>query len=262
MGLFVNRINDLPSKQTIPVRVGVALFFGSIVYLVNTPPSQGGDARFKPVWNQNYIMERTRYIYEIKNKLNGKTYIGQHTLAEGDTFETDNYYGSGKLIIFAQKKYGLENFEKKIIISGSFSKEEINRFERCMIACQRICGKAEYNISDGGDGWNEGMREAHWKAVHNELHNERVSNGLKKAYAEGRRVAVFKKIASFKGKRHSEASKKKMSEKAKLRTGAKNSSFGKHWWTNGEENIKSEICPEGFWKGRTMQPTKEKLSTP
>ena len=96
--------------------------------------------------------ERIRYIYEIKNKVNGNTYIGQHTLREGRTFETDVYYGSGVLINRAQRKYGLENFEKTIIISGHFSKEQINRFERCMIACQRICGKAEYNFADGGDG--------------------------------------------------------------------------------------------------------------
>jgi hypothetical protein len=98
--------------------------------------------------------ERIRYIYEIKNKVNGNTYIGQHTLREGRTFETDVYYGSGVLINRAQRKSGLENFEKTIIISGYFSKEQINRFERCMIACQRICGKAEYNLADGGDGGN------------------------------------------------------------------------------------------------------------
>jgi hypothetical protein len=69
--------------------------------------------------------ERIRYIYEIKNKVNGNTYIGQHTLREGRTFETDVYYGSGVLINRAQRKYGLENFEKTIIISGYFSKEQI-----------------------------------------------------------------------------------------------------------------------------------------
>lgn len=48
-------------------------------------------------------------IYEIKNKINGKVYVGQHSSNELGT-----YWGSGKLIKRAIKKYGLENFERFI----------------------------------------------------------------------------------------------------------------------------------------------------
>ena len=52
------------------------------------------------------------YIYRITNKVNGKTYIGQHKYKELN----DSYMGSGVHLRRAQKKYGMENFEKKILV--------------------------------------------------------------------------------------------------------------------------------------------------
>lgn len=224
-------------------------------------------------------MERVRYIYEIINKLNGKTYIGQHTLREGRTIETDFYYGSGILICRAEHKYGLENFEKKIIISGNFSKEEINRFERCMIFCQRLLGKAEYNISDGGyffvDGhyyWEHATEEQKaWHCNHNknvavkasieaqknitfEMRSERAKKGINTMRNKG----ILGQ--SFKGKHHSEETKRKIGEKNKILIGEKNGSFGKHWWTNGIENIKTISCPEGYRKGRICEGSLELIA--
>ena len=46
---------------------------------------------------------------------------------------------------------------------------------------------------------------------------------------------------SFFGKHHTEESKKIKSEKNK----------GYFWWTNGQTNIKSKVCPLGFYRGKS-----------
>lgn len=190
--------------------------------------------------------ERIRYIYCITNLVNGKTYFGQHTLTEGRTFETDTYRGSGKLLWEAYKKYGKENFRRTCIIQGHFSKEQINRFERCMIACQRICGKAEYNLADGGDGGNTSKfidyskMSKTWKSTR-EKHPDLFKN------------CGWKKHDTFTGKHHSEETKRKIGlTNSEHQKGSKNSQFGTHWFTNGEVSIKAKECPEGFRPGRII----------
>lgn len=97
------------------------------------------------------------YIYLIVNKLDGKTYIGQHKSSK-EWFE-DKYMGSGKNIRRAKNKYRIENFEK-FLIQYCNSKEEMNEMEIFWIAEYRKRGKAEYNILDGGQGgaWNKGKK--------------------------------------------------------------------------------------------------------
>lgn len=90
-------------------------------------------------------------IYRITNKLNGKTYIGQHKYKD---LSQDKYMGSGKYILRAISKYGIENFEREILISEVETQEEINELEIKYIELERSYGKSEYNISDGGGAWN------------------------------------------------------------------------------------------------------------
>ena len=94
------------------------------------------------------------YIYIIVNKINNKTYIGQH---KSDNWQ-DSYMGSGYALKAAKKKYGKKNFEK-FLIQYCNTLEEANKAEIYWIAEYRKRGKAEYNISAGGAGLRAPMSE-------------------------------------------------------------------------------------------------------
>jgi len=83
-------------------------------------------------------------IYEIRNIVNGKIYIGK------DTTERDSYYGSGVLIKRSIKKYGKDNFTKKII-DRTDNYEELSRKEIYWIEEYKK-NHILYNITKGGDG--------------------------------------------------------------------------------------------------------------
>ena len=140
------------------------------------------------------------YIYLIVNNVNGKTYVGKHKSSK--LYNQDKYMGSGTLLKPAQKKYGIENFEK-FLITWTYSEEDACEKEKFWIAHYRSLGKAEYNISDGGEfGYTKG----------------------------------------FLGKHHSEETKKKMSESGKGKhnhKGKNNPRYGKKW-TSEQKKVLSE----------------------
>lgn len=100
----------------------------------------------------------TKFIYRITNNINGHTYIGQHASKYSiEDIEKDKYMGSGLIIIKAFKTYGKDNFSRTILYFAD-SQEDLDQTEIEMIAIERLVGKAEYNIANGGSGGNFGMK--------------------------------------------------------------------------------------------------------
>lgn len=75
----------------------------------------------------------------------------------------------------------------------------------------------------------------------NESTKEKISAALKTKYELGE-IKVWNKGQSC---------------PSSQKFGKDNGMFGKTWWTNGKDNIASEHCPEGYWKGITKKINKE-----
>jgi len=86
-------------------------------------------------------------IYCVTNLINGKIYIGQ------DAKNRPNYFGSGKYVQQAIKKYSIENFRKDIL-AYCYSKDELDAYEIFWI--KKLNSKAPngYNLTDGGGGFS------------------------------------------------------------------------------------------------------------
>ena len=86
-------------------------------------------------------------IYRIDNLENGKHYVGQHSTQN----PLDDYMGSGKLILKAIAKYGVEKFVKTILFDFD-NFEEMNEKEKALVplsACYPH-DKTSYNLIEGG----------------------------------------------------------------------------------------------------------------
>jgi hypothetical protein len=113
-------------------------------------------------------------IYKITNLINGKIYIGQ-TKSVGIRFKC--YWGSGKLIRLAIKKYGKENFKKEIIEECN-TKEELNIREIFWIKELNTKAPNGYNILKGGSCRHD--ENAYWSGkTHTEEYKKMCSERSK-----------------------------------------------------------------------------------
>lgn len=177
-------------------------------------------------------------IYRITNLINGKTYIGQHKYRKLN----DGYMGSGKILKQAQKKYGMENFEKEILYSRIQYKETADDMERFAITKERALDKAEYNIADGGQGCTGYKHTDEWRRKMSEAHKGKPGSWKGKHHSEEQKRKISE---ANKGKHLSEEHKRKISEARK----------GKHWSEEARRKM-SETR-----KGRLVsEETKRKIS--
>ena len=103
------------------------------------------------------------YIYMTTNIINNHKYIGKHAsekVRKTQKFD-ESYIGSGKRLLKAINKYGIENFICELI-EWCETESELNVREKYWISYYHaVEDDSFYNISDGGDGhccepWNKG----------------------------------------------------------------------------------------------------------
>ena len=118
-------------------------------------------------------------IYRITNNINGKTYIGQHRY-EDENSPMKGYYGSGRALQLAYKKYGIENFSTEILYKRIRDKSTVNAME--IWAIEKY--KPEYNIAKGGQGgWSETPKYVKEK-ISKTLKGHKVSDETRRKISE------------------------------------------------------------------------------
>lgn len=182
--------------------------------------------------------------------------------------------GSGKLLLAAQKKYGIENFRKEVLFV--FDSEAAMNAKEKEIVSENFCKRDDtYNLCVGGQGGfshiNSTKKNLYGKNGHKGYGGENlkpvnkqkfidegrwdsycknISSGLKKLYASGH-------SGHFLGKSHSEDTKRKIGNvNAEKQSGTKNSQFGSMWITNDIESRKiksNNVIPNGWRKGRIIK---------
>lgn len=204
-------------------------------------------------------------IYQITNKINGKIYIGKHKTEDIN----DNYMGSGKHLKHAQRKYGIENFEKTILCECE-SEEEMNQKERELVNEEFVARNDTYNIALGGYGgdieklnayYNECM-EKYGKppmAVYLDELKSTDIEAYNKFCERGRKcLQQYMDVHGtwWTGQKHKEESKAKIGKANSVaQKGERNSNYGNMWICNDltkEEKCikKTDPIPDGWRKGR------------
>lgn len=101
------------------------------------------------------------YVYEITNNINGKKYIGKRSC--NCPIENDKYMGSGKALLEAIKKYGIENFSKNILKVCESEKKAYSEEKKFIEEANAVNDRKYYNIIAGGLGISSDYMKERWK---------------------------------------------------------------------------------------------------
>ena len=229
------------------------------------------------------------YLYEIKNQVNNKIYVGVHKTKSMD----DGYMGSGKVILSAIKKHGIENFTK-IILETFDNSETMFAREKEVVTDEFLARDNTYNLRRGGSGGFDYINGAGLNdrtgMVHSARSRLQTSTKCKEAITEERREAMRNRIsgdnnpmnnkvisnkvsAALLGIKQTEDHQRHISEAiASLhrtgaylnspitKTGTDHPCFGRRWITDDIQDRKvpgDYILPEGWRYGKRYQKRKE-----
>lgn len=209
--------------------------------------------------------KKFHFLYKTTNLINGRYYFGMHSTNNLE----DGYVGSGTLLRRALVKYGKENFKMEILKFYN-SREELSKAENDLITETELAKKSCMNLKPGGTGgFSSAKHKEHFLKAGKEnrkkaciKHLERLKSDpeYRTAWSRKRRETQSRHgfaEGTFKGRHHTEATKKLMREKAQGRhAGSSNSQFGTCWITNGIESkkiFKGSDIPEGWNLGRKIK---------
>ena len=153
------------------------------------------------------------YVYEITNNINGKKYIGKRSCK--CPIEKDRYMGSGKILNEAKKKYGIENFSKKIIKICDNEGDAYRNETKEISKVNADTNPMYYNIAFGGKGGVKGIN------VSDETKEKRrIANSGKNHFRYGKNLTdkhKSKLSEAHKGMKHTKETCIKMSNSRKGR---------------------------------------------
>ena len=203
------------------------------------------------------------YLYKTTCIITGRWYIGMHSTSNLE----DGYMGSGKRLRRSIRKYGKENHIVEILEFFEY-RELLIEAEKKVITSEMLTDNNCMNLKAGGNGGY--FNKEHYKKtskICGDIHSKRMKNDLEyriktiKTLSENlekaRKEGKYKGIQNFKDKKHSDRTKKLLSEiKKGTGTGKTNSQYGTCWITKEGLNkkIKKEeldsFILDGWIKGR------------
>lgn len=206
--------------------------------------------------------KKYHFIYKTTDIRNGNFYIGMHSTDNLD----DGYIGSGTRLKHLIYKHGKEIFNMEILEflpNRKLLKEREIEIVNVDLLLEEKC----MNLKPGGQGGlnnkehsykfhSSGGRKV--RQMFNKINSVRLKTDeeFKEKWRESVRKSGVWSGKTWKGKKHTEETKKKIGESnSKKQKGENNSQFGTCWVTNGVENKKikkRDIIPNGWRLGRCL----------